>query len=70
MQMAPKVIATELIRAAAAASGKASMRQEPNGAISSKGYAGNIQIGVIVWIGNVLACGQKCRNQLGVHSLR
>jgi hypothetical protein len=44
----------ELIRAAAAASGKASIKFEARGDMRSNGYAGKIQIGVIVCIGNVL----------------
>jgi len=55
MQTAPSAMAIELIRAAAAASGRASIRLDANGATSSKGYAGKIQIGVMVCIGNVLA---------------
>ena len=45
--IAPKAIATEFILAAAAESGKASMRLAANGAMRSRGYAGKIQIGVI-----------------------
>lgn len=52
--IAPKAMAIEFRRAAAAASGRASMRLEAIGARSSKGYAGKIQMGVIVCIGNVL----------------
>ena len=44
----------EFMRAAAAALGRASMRFEAKGACNSSGYAGKIQIGVMVWIGNVL----------------
>lgn len=58
MQIAPKAIATELIRAAAAASGNAAIRLPANGAMRSNGYAGKIHIGVIVWIGNVLQRSQ------------
>jgi hypothetical protein len=54
MHTAPKAIVTELIRAAAAASGNASMRFAANGAMRSRGYAGKIQIGVMLWIGKVL----------------
>ncbi len=54
MQMAPRAIARELILAAAAESGRASMRFAAIGPMRSRGYAGKIQIGVIVWMGNVL----------------
>jgi hypothetical protein len=47
-QTAPKAIAMELILAAAAASGNASIRFAARGEIRSNGYAGKIQIGVIV----------------------
>ena len=42
------------MRAAAAALGRASIRLEARGACKRSGYAGKIQIGVMVWIGNVL----------------
>jgi hypothetical protein len=48
MQTDERAMATELIRAAAVASGKASIRLEASGAIRSRGYAGNIQMGVMV----------------------
>jgi hypothetical protein len=44
----------EWIRAAAAASDRASMKLEAKGAMSSRGNARKIQIGVLVRIGNVL----------------
>lgn len=47
-QMAARAIAIELRRVAAAASGKASMRLAASGAVTRRGYAGKIQMGVIV----------------------
>jgi hypothetical protein len=52
--IAPREIATALIRLASAAPGRASMRFEANGALRRSGYAGKIHIGVILWIGNDL----------------
>jgi hypothetical protein len=52
--IAARAIVSEFTREAAAAVGKASMRFAANGAVRRRGYAGNIQMGVIVWIGNVL----------------
>jgi hypothetical protein len=52
--MAPKEIAIALIRLASADPGSASMRLAAKGALRRSGYAGNIHIGVILWIGNDL----------------
>jgi hypothetical protein len=52
--IAPREIATALIRLASAAPGSESMRFEAKGALRRSGYAGKIQIGVILWIGNDL----------------
>jgi hypothetical protein len=54
IQIAARAIASEFIRKAAAVVGRASMRFAANGAVRRRGYAGNIQMGVIVWIGKVL----------------
>ncbi len=58
MEIAPNAIAIEFILAAASESGNASIRLAANGAMRSRGYAGKIQIGVIVCMGNVLICCQ------------
>jgi hypothetical protein len=47
-QIAARAIASELIREAAAAVGRASMRFAANGAVRRRGYAGKIQMGVMV----------------------
>ena len=52
--IAPSEIAMALIRIASAVPGSASMRFEAKGALRRSGYAGKIQIGVILWIGNDL----------------
>lgn len=61
-QIEPKATAVEFIRAAAAASGNESMRLAANGAVRRRGYAGKIQIGVIVCIGNVLRRVSICKH--------
>lgn len=45
---AASAMASELMRAAAAADGSASIRFAASGAVRSKGYAGKIQMGVMV----------------------
>jgi hypothetical protein len=55
----------EFIRLASAELGRASMRLAANGASKSNGYAGKIQIGVMVWIGNVLAKRLAMARELG-----
>jgi hypothetical protein len=62
IQTAPKAIAMEFMRAAAAELGRASIRFEANGAIRRRGYAGKTQIGVMVWIGKVLE-----KNEIGLN---
>jgi hypothetical protein len=60
-QIAARAIVSEFIREATAAVGKASMRFAASGAVRRRGYAGKIQIGVMVWIGKVLcALYQHC----------
>jgi hypothetical protein len=54
-------MASEFMRAAAAAVGRASIRFAANGAVRRRGYAGKIQMGVMVWIGKVLyVAHQRC----------
>ena len=62
-ETAPIAMALASILAAASASGKASMRLPARGAINSKGYAGKIHIGVIVWTGKVL---RSCQRRINV----
>ena len=51
---APKAMVRPLIRDAAASDGSASIRFEAKGAVRRRGYAGNIQMGVMVWMGKDL----------------
>jgi hypothetical protein len=53
-QIAASAMVNEFTCEAAAIVGKVSIRFAANGAVKRRGYAGNIQIGVIVWIGNIL----------------
>lgn len=54
IQTAPNVMAIAFMRVAAAGEGKLSMRLAAKGPMRRRGYAGKIQIGVMVWMGNVL----------------
>lgn len=59
--IAARAMASELMRVAAAAEGRASMRFAANGAVRRRGYAGKIQMGVMVWIGKVLCIEHQRR---------
>jgi len=58
---AASAMASEFTRSAAAGVGRASMRFAAKGAVRRRGYAGKIQMGVMVWIGKVLRVAhQRC----------
>jgi hypothetical protein len=66
---APKVIANEFISVADFVEGRASIKFEANGAASSIGYAGKIQIGVMLCTGNDLVLlDRSSRFRLGAKS--
>jgi len=52
--MEATLIATALIEASCCESIAATMRELPNGAVRSRGYAGNTHMGVMVWTGKTL----------------